>query len=291
MSVLVEILSPSFLLRDALYNALVIGFLCPLVGVYLVLRRMIFLAVALPQVSAAGIAFAFLGYALLYHAHQHGGAAERALALSGSISFTLVALLVLAALEGKSVYSAESRIGATYALATSLTFLFLASDPSGEAQMVNILKGDILAATHESLIVLTITYGLVGLFIVKFSRQLLLISFDRDLAKVFRLPVRAWDTALYLCIGLVIGVGVMSAGPLVIFGFLTLPPLAARAITKHMTTFSLVASLIGGISAFTGFYLSYALDLPLGPAEVTLLGFVLVVTLAVKRGLLAWKTR
>ena len=60
MNALLEILSPSFLLRDALLGSLLVGLVCPLVGVYFVLRRMIFLGVALPQISSAGIAFSFL---------------------------------------------------------------------------------------------------------------------------------------------------------------------------------------------------------------------------------------
>ena len=54
MTALLEILSPSFLLRDALLGSVLVGLVCPLVGVYFVLRRMIFLGVALPQISSAG---------------------------------------------------------------------------------------------------------------------------------------------------------------------------------------------------------------------------------------------
>ena len=62
MSALLQILSPSFLLRDALVASVLVGTVCPLVGVYFVLRRMIFLGVALPQVSAAGIAASFFAW-------------------------------------------------------------------------------------------------------------------------------------------------------------------------------------------------------------------------------------
>ena len=48
MSTLSAILSPDFLLRDALIGSVLVGLICPLVGVYFVLRRMIFLGVALP---------------------------------------------------------------------------------------------------------------------------------------------------------------------------------------------------------------------------------------------------
>ena len=53
-----QILSPDFLLRNSVYTSVLIGFACPLVGVFLVLRRLVFMGVALPQISSTGVAIA-----------------------------------------------------------------------------------------------------------------------------------------------------------------------------------------------------------------------------------------
>ena len=288
MTTLLEILSPSFLLRDALVGSVLVGLVCPLVGVYFVLRRMIFLGVALPQLSAAGIAFSFLVYRTVVGAHEHGVVSERLLAMVGSFGFTLVGLLVLAAFERQGRETVEARIGVTYAMAASATLLFLAADPWGEAQMVNLLKGDILATTGTSLGVLLGVLGAVVLILLLFRKEFLLVSFDRDLATVFGKRPSLWDTILYLAIGVTISLGTMTAGPLVTFGFLVVPPLAARRVTRRMLSFSLAAALIGGLSAFVGFYCAYRFDLPLGPAQVAVACVVLLATAAVgRRGALA----
>ena len=78
-------------------------------------------------------------------------------------------------------------------------------------------------------------------------------------------------------IGATISLGVMTAGPLVTFGFLVVPTLTARMLTSRMLTFSLVAAALGGVAAFGGFYGAYRLDLPLGPAEVALASVLLVI--------------
>ena len=61
----------------------------------------------------------------------------------------------------------------------------------------------------------------------------------------------------------------MTAGPIVTFGFLVVPPLTARLVTRRMLD---VLARLGGASvastAFAGFYCAYRFDLPLGPAEV-----------------------
>ena len=281
MSTLTEMLSSDFLLRNALIGSVVVGLVCPLVGVYFVLRRMIFLGVALPQLSAAGVACAFLLKSLV-GVHQHGEAAERALALVGSLGFAFIGLLILAALERQGRETLEARIGIAYAFAAAASILFVSADPYGEAEMTHLIRGDIVTTTGANLRLLVGVLGVVALALLALRKELLLVSFDRDMAIVLGKRVALWDTLLYLLIGVTISFGVMTAGPLVTFGFLVVPPLTARLITRHMLTFSLVAAAFGAFTGFTGFYIAYRFDLPLGPTDVVL-AIVLLALVATTR--------
>ncbi len=275
MSTLLEILSPGFLLRDALVASVVVGAVCPLMGVYFVLRRMMFLGVALPQVSAAGIAFSFFAFSVVVGPHEHFQLSEHVIAMIGSLSFTLGATLVLAFFERRRE-TVEARIGVAYAIAAAATILFLAKDPHGEAQVVHLLKGDILATTGASLTWMTAILGGVALALFAFRKELLLVSFDRDLAVVFGTRAGLWEFVLYLLMGVVISLGVMTAGPMATFGFLVVPPVTMRLLAGRMLTFSLGSAALGAVTAFAGFYCAYRFDLPLGPAEVALSSAVLL---------------
>jgi ABC-type Mn2+/Zn2+ transport system permease subunit len=183
-------------------------------------------------------------------------------------------------LERRGHEKIEMRIGTTYAVAASATILFLAKDPHGDAQMVNLLKGDILATTGTSLAWMTWVLGAVMLALFAFRKELLLVSFDRDLAVVFGKRATLWDVVLYVLIGIVISLGVMTAGPMATFGFLVIPPATVRMLTRRMITFSLGAGALGAATAFAGFYAAYRFDLPLGPAEVGLASVLLVAVTA-----------
>jgi len=281
VSTLTEMLSSDFLLRNALIGSVGVGLVCPLVGVYFVLRRMIFLGVALPQLSAAGVACAFLLKSLV-GVHQHGEAAERALALVGSLGFAFVGLLILAALERQGRETLEARIGIAYAFAAAASILFVSADPYGELEMTHLIRGDIVTTTGANLHLLVGVLGVVALALLALRKELLLVSFDRDMAIVLGKRAALWDTLLYLLIGVTISFGVMTAGPLVTFGFLVVPPLTARLITRHMLTFSLVAAAFGAFTGFTGFYIAYRFDLPLGPTDVVL-AIVLLALVATTR--------
>lgn len=268
MSALAEILRPDFLLHHALYGSVVVGLVCPLVGVYFLLRRLVFWGVALPQVSAAGISFAFLlqglGFTVLSGSHEH----ERHLAIAASLLFTGAAIAVLAWLERRGEGASEGRVGSLYALSAAASILFVAWNAAGETEMMGLLKGEIVAISEGDFHLMLNAFAAIAAAMLFFQREFLLVSYDRDFAVTLGRRVLLWDALLFLLIGATISLGVMTVGPLVIFGFLILPPMAARHWARGMMSFSVIASLLGGLSAFAGFYLSYTRDLPLGPVVV-----------------------
>jgi ABC-type Mn2+/Zn2+ transport system permease subunit len=274
MHTLREILDPGFLLRNSVYISIVLGLTCPLVGVYLVLRRLVFMGVALPQVSSCGIAFALAlqGWGLLPHSHESAG--EQNLAFLGSTFFTLATILFLSRQARRRNASIEASVGTAYVLAGAWSLLLLVKNPIGEHGVLDLLKGEIIAISNFQLAMTAGTLLLIAAAIVLFNKEFLLTSFDPEMATSLKKNVPAWDTFLFLLVGLTISLAVLSVGPLVTFGFLLLPPLAAHRLACNMRQFALFAALIGGAGALTGFALAYRFDLPVGATDIALLGIV-----------------
>ncbi|MGH7825489.1 MAG: metal ABC transporter permease [Candidatus Binatia bacterium] len=263
-----DIFSPSFLLFPALLGSAILALVCPLVGAHLILRRRIFLGLTLPQVAACGVAFTFW----LYHEAGlvHGAGGERLLAMAGSLLCTFIGMGLLAYLDRHATGSPEGRLAATYALASALTILFVVFNPAGELEILNLLKGEVIALSRTELKLLAAAYGFVVAGLIVFRREFLLTSFDPDLAFLLTGGKAQWSVLLYLLCGFSIAVGVIMAGPLLVFGFMVLPALAARPFARGTASFFVTSSLIGLFTAILGFYLSIILDLPLGPTDVAL---------------------
>lgn len=278
-----EILEWDFLLRNSVYTSLLVGFAAPLVGRYLLLRRLVFMGVALPQISSCGIAFAFAlqGWGLL--PHPHDTAEERALALLGSTIFTLLAILAFAVFERRSRTSPEARIGAFYVLAGAASILLLVKNPVGEHGMLEMLKGEIITISNGELIFTAAIFLVVMLPLFFYRKRFLMVSYDPEMAITLKQRILFWDGFLFVLIGLMISTSVLSVGPLVTFGFLLLPPLIAHQLTRNMWQFALASSLIGGFTAFVGFACAYRWDLPVGATDVVLLGIILALVAAFKR--------
>jgi ABC-type Mn2+/Zn2+ transport system permease subunit len=272
METLREVLAPDFLLRNSVYISLLVGLACPLVGVYLILRRLIFLGVALPQISSCGIAFAFAFHTWGWIPHFEGG--EHGLAFVGSTLFTLGAILVLSLLERRGRGLVEGRIGTAYVLAGAWSILLLVKNPFGEHGLLDRLKGEIIAVSDADLWMTAVTFGIVVLALLVFQKEFMLVSFDREMAVSLKKNVLGWDTLLFLLIGLTISMSVLSVGPLVTFGFLLIPPLIAHLFANTMRQFAVLSAAVGVTTAFAGFCLAYRWDLPVGPTDVALLGVV-----------------
>jgi ABC-type Mn2+/Zn2+ transport system permease subunit len=95
--------------------------------------------------------------------------------------------------------------------------------------------------------------------------------------------VEFWDVLLYLLIGLTVSMAVLSVGPLISFGFLLIPALTAHLFARNMRQFTLLASLVGGLISFVGFWLAYQWDWPIGPTDVVLLGVVYFLSFVIKK--------
>jgi ABC-type Mn2+/Zn2+ transport system permease subunit len=272
METLREILDPHFLLRNSVYISLLVGLVCPLVGVYLVLRRLIFMGVALPQISSCGIAFTFAlqGWGVIPHVHQ----SEHGLAFFGSTLFTVPTIVVLSLLVRRGRGSIEGRLGTIYVLAGAWSILLLATNPLGEHGLLDLLKGEIIAISDADVGWTATTFCAVIVSMFVFRKEFLLVSFDREMAVTLKKNVLFWDALLFLLIGVTISMAVLSVGPLVAFGFLLIPPLIAHLFARNMRQFALIASITGGLTAFGGFCIAYHLDYPVGPVDVALLGVV-----------------
>src|SRR6267142_1930104 len=212
MESLHQILSPDFLLRNSVYTSVLIGFACPLVGVFLVLRRLVFMGVALPQISSTGVAIA-LSVPVWLNAlpPEHAAHSEHLLAFVGSTLFSLSAILVLAFLERRGRGLPEGRLGAAYVVAAALSIILLSKNRYAEVGWLDLLKGEIITVDNADLALTSVTLALVLAVLGLFQKELLLVSFDRAMAITLRKNVVFWDAVLYLLIGLTVSMSVCWA--------------------------------------------------------------------------------
>ena len=254
------------LFREALYGALVIAVACSVLGVYVVLRRIVFVGAALAQLSSAGLALALFlgGIGIGGELTHHPVALALIVTLGGALFFGLGG-------GGRAVVPPDATIGVAYAVAAAAGILLIAKAASGEAHDI-FLQGSILGITRGDTLVLLAVAVPVLLLHVAFYKEFLFVSFDRETARTLGYNVAFWNLLLYFSLGLVIAYAMQYAGVMLVFDFLVLPAVTGILLADTMGGIFAIALLSGVLAAVLGFVLSVPFDLPTGPAIIAVSG-------------------
>jgi zinc transport system permease protein len=257
------------LFREALYGTLVIALACSVLGVYVVLRRIVFVGAALAQLSSAGIALGLWmsGQGLLLWI------ADYPIALA--LIFTLAGVLFFASGSGRGRIPPDATIGVTYAIAGAAGILLIAKASHGEAHDI-FLQGNILGITRADTLTLLATTIPVLLAHLIFYKEFLFVSFDRETARTLGFKVGRWNLLLYFTLGLVIAFAMQFAGVLLVFNFLVLPAVTGLLVSRSMGGVFAVAIGSGLLAAVAGFTLSVPFDLPSGPTIIAVSGVLVI---------------
>lgn len=234
-----------------------------LLGVYLVVRRVIFLGLLLANAATVGAAIA---QAMDWPPETLSAVTAVATALG------------LGALPTLRHVTAESIVGWAYAAASSLTVLILASAARADADTLHLLYGNVLTVTNSHLLVLFVLAVGVSILHLLVGPRFLLVTFDAEAAQVAGVRTGLWSLTLNLLIGVAAAVTVHEIGALLTFALLTLPPMAALLIARRVQTVFAVSVLVALTSVWLGLFAAFAFDAPPGPVCVALLALAVPVS-------------
>jgi ABC-type Mn2+/Zn2+ transport system permease subunit len=269
--------STILLFKEALYGALVIALGCSVLGVYVVLRRIVFVGAALAQLSSAGIALGMFLYGLgiggeLTH---HPVAMALIVTIAGAVFFGIGG-------GGRSGVPPDAVIGVTYAVAAAAGILLIAKARTGEVHDI-FLQGNILGITLvDTLVLLAVVVPVLLLHLV-FYKEFLFVSFDRETARTLGYNVRFWNLLLYLTLGAVIAYAMQFGGVMLVFNFLVLPAVTGLLLAQSMGGIFVVAIGSALLAALAGFSLSVPFDLPSGPTIIAVSGLLALAAWGVRR--------
>jgi zinc transport system permease protein len=269
--------STILLFREALYGALVIALACSVLGVYVVLRRIVFVGAALAQLSSAGIALGLFlsGIGIGGELTHHPVAMALIVTIAGAVFFGMGG-------GGRSGVPPDAVIGVTYAVAAAVGIILISKAKTGEAHDI-FLQGNILGITRVDTLVLLAVAVPVLLVHVIFYKEFLFVSFDRETARTLGYNVTFWNLLLYFTLGVVIAYAMQFAGVMLVFNFLVLPAVTGILLARSMGTIFTVAIVAALLAALIGFSLSVPFDLPSGPAIIAVSGVIALAAWGVRK--------
>ncbi len=279
MNVLDYILSPltyQFMVRGML-AAITVGIVCATVGTYVVLRGMAFFGDALAHAILPGVA---VGYLV-------GGGAQGPLFWWGLLTAILTSIGIGALTQGKQIKE-DTAIGVFFAGMFALGIALISTVRSYTVDLTHFLFGNVLGVSSTDLRLTAIFGALVILAVLAFYKEFLVLSFDPVLASTLRLPARLLHYLLLVLIAIAIVVSLQTVGVALMVAMLVTPAATAYLLTRRLPVMMTTGAAVGAISAVTGLYISYYVNIASGAAIVLVSTalFVLTFLFAPGRGVL-----
>jgi zinc transport system permease protein len=250
-----EVLQYQFM-QNALMAGLLAAIACGIVGVYVVVKKIIFISGGIAHASFGGIG---LGYLV--------GISP----VLGALIFSLASALGMGYVTRRTRLPEDTAIGILWAIGMALGIVFIGLSPGYAPDLFSYLFGNILTVPVSDLWLMAILdIAIIGI-VIAFYKEFLSLSFDEEYSTVLGVPVEVLYLLLLGMIALTVVVLLRIVGLILIIALLTIPAALARQFTYDMRKMMILAIIFGALLTFGGLWLSYVLDLASG-ATIVLLG-------------------
>ncbi|GAA0430503.1 metal ABC transporter permease [Lentibacillus halophilus] len=266
-------------LRHTFYTGLLIGIIAPLLGTFIVVRRLSLIADALSHVTLAGIAFGLfvnkttaLGIAPLY----------------SGMGFSVLGSIFIEKLRGIYTAYQELAIPIILSFGVGLSVIFISLANGFNTDLFNYLFGSVSAVSAKDFyVILGITVLIIGV-IRLFYKELVTLSFDEEHAVVSGIHAKRIHFLFIVLTALVIAASIRIVGVLLVSALMTLPVAAAMRLAKGFKQMMIISILFGETAVIIGMITGYYFGIP--PGGTIVLTSIVILLAAIGKRRFSYRT-
>ncbi len=238
---------------DFMINAILASLLASIafgiVGSFIVVKRISFIAGGISHTAYGGIG---LGYLLGFNP------------MYGAVGFSIVAASIISFLRKEKYRYEDTLIGIMWSLGMALGVLFINLSPGYAPNLMSYLFGNILIIPTEELYMMIILDAIIAFFIIVFFNQFQAIAFDEEFARAIGLKVDFYFYILFIIIALTTVILIKLVGIILVIALLTIPGAISLHYVKSLKSMMILSSIIGFLFNIVGLFVSYYLNLSSG---------------------------
>ncbi|EJD87178.1 metal ABC transporter permease [Staphylococcus epidermidis] len=262
-------------IRYSLISGLLIGFIAPLIGAFIVVRRLSLIADALSHVTLGGISFGMFLLTIIPVFSVINP-------MWFGILFAVIGALLIEKLRTSFSNYQEIAIPIIMSAGIALSAIFISLADGFNQEIVGLLFGSISAVNISDLTTIIIITIIVLIFIVLFYKELFILSFDEEYSKVIGIP--KWIQFLFIVIvAMVISASMRVVGILLVSALITLPIAISMRITKGFKQLIVLSVILGELSVILGLIIAFYMNISPGGVIVVLLVLMLILTMIIQK--------
>ena len=244
-------------LQYALIGGMLASIGCGIMGTYVVVKRIGFLAggIAHAVLSGMGIAY-FLGRS----------------PLAGALIAAVIAALIIGWVHLRSRQQEDTLIAALWSVGMAIGIVFISRTPGYNVDLMSYLFGNILMVPSRSLYLMAGLDAVIVLTVLLFYKQFQAVAFDEEFARLRGVPVDALYLLLLCMVAITVVLLIQVVGLILVIALITLPAAIAGQYLDSLGRIMSVAIVLGIFFTSAGLALSYEPNLPAGATIILLAG-------------------
>lgn len=250
-------------LQMSLLAGLLASLGCGVIGTFVVVKRITFLAGGIAHSVLAG-----MGAAVYYGFDP----------LLGALIAAIVSALLIGWIRLNWKTQEDTLIGAIWAMGMAIGLLFISQTPGYTSSLTSYLFGNILLVPEQDVWFMAALDALLLVIVGLFYRQFLAVIFDEEFARLRGVPVSFFYLLLLCLIAVTVVLLIHVVGLILVIALLTLPAAIAGHYVHSLGGMMLIATLLGSSFTVGGLALSFSPDLPAGPTIILLAGSAYVLS-------------
>jgi len=247
---------------------IIIAFIAPLIGIFLVLRRYSLISDTLSHISLAGVA---LGFILDVNP------------ILTTLGLTTISSIGIEKLRNTKKIYGETALALFLSGGLALATVLLSVGKGFNSNLLNYLFGSIVTVTTNDIYTILALAILVLILLFVFYKELVYITFDEESARVNGLPVNFINTLFIILTAIVISLAIPVIGILLITALIVIPVVTALQLRTSFIKTIIYAETFSIFSVITGIFLSFYLNLSTGGTIVLLALFIFLIVILGKK--------
>lgn len=264
---MIEALQFEFM-QNALMAGLLASLICGIMGTLVIVNRIVFLSGGIAHAAYGGIGLAFFfGWPYLV----------------GTIGFSLIMALLMAAVTLKAKHRSDTIIGVLWAVGMAIGIILIDLSPGYNVDLMSYLFGSILTVPDSDIwLMLGIAVTIICV-VTYFYNDYLALSYDEEFAQIRGVHVKALYFLLIALLAVSVVMIIRMVGLILVIALLTIPPYIVEKYSTSLIKMMIFSSMLSAIFTVCGLWISFTFNITSGAAIILVAGTGFVVSLAMER--------
>jgi len=263
-------------MQNALLAGIIIGVICPAIGVFLVVRRLSLMADALSHITLSGIAAGLL-------LQKNVPLLQGINPMYVGMIFSVAGSLLVEQLRKAYRFYQELAIPIILSAGIGLGVVLISIANGFNVDLFSYLFGSVIAVNRTDLWTIIVVGMIVLVATILLYKELFALSFDEEYARISGIKRKWVNFTFTILVALTIAISMRIVGILLVSALITLPVAAALQLSNSFKQTIWLSICFAELSVLGGLTLAFYLNWASGGTIVLFSVLLLVIVLIVKK--------